>query len=155
MQAATEEQVLRLRRLCLDAPEPVIYIKPSGYDQPLGVMRSHNNTSLDAPDPQTKPLMSMTEQFLDSNNRVLLLMGDPGSGKTVFVKQLERKLWDEYNGPNDAIPILVNLLEFANTANDFLRQVLISRGFHSDHIQFLRRRNRKFILICDGYDEAQ
>ncbi|KAF9548727.1 hypothetical protein EC957_005660 [Mortierella hygrophila] len=155
MQAATEEQVLRLKRQCLDAPEPAIYIEPSGYDQPLGVMRSHNNTSLDAPDPQTKPLMSMAQEFLDSNNKVLLLMGDPGSGKTVFVKQLERKLWGQYNGPNDPIPILVNLPEFANTASDFLRRVLQSRGFRPEHIQFLRPRGRQFILICDGYDEAQ
>ncbi|KAG9064825.1 hypothetical protein KI688_003085 [Linnemannia hyalina] len=155
MQAATEEQVLKLKRVCLDVPEPVIYIEPFGYDRPLGVMRSHNNTSLDAPDPQTKPLMSIAQEFLDSNKNVLLLMGDSGSGKTVFVKQLERKLWGQYNGPNDAIPILVNLPEINNTANDFLGQVLRSKGFQPNHIQFLRRRDRRFTLICDGYDEAQ
>ncbi|KAF9537063.1 hypothetical protein EC957_008889, partial [Mortierella hygrophila] len=155
LRAATEEQVLRLKRFCLDAPEPAIYIEPFGYDQPLGVMRSHNNTRLDVPDPPKKTLMSIAQEFLDSNNKVLLLMGDPGSGKSVFVKQLERRLWGEYNGPDDAVPILVNLSEFANTASDFLRRVLKSRGFDPEHIQFLRRRDRRFILICDGYDEAQ
>ncbi|KAG0042968.1 hypothetical protein BGZ89_006695, partial [Linnemannia elongata] len=88
-------------------------------------------------------------------NTVLLLMGDPGSGKTVFVKQLERKLWGKYNGLSDSIPILVKLSEFTNPANDLLGQVLQSRGFHPEHIQLLKRSERRFILICDGYDEAQ
>ncbi|KAF9118519.1 hypothetical protein BGX30_004522, partial [Mortierella sp. GBA39] len=88
---ATEEHVLRLRRLCLDAPEPVIYVEPFGYDQPLGDIQSYNNNnSLDALGPPTKFLLSMAQEFLNSNKNVLLLMGDPGSGKTVFVKQLER-----------------------------------------------------------------
>ncbi|KAK3837885.1 MAG: WD40-repeat-containing domain protein [Linnemannia elongata] len=155
MQFATEERVLRLRSVCLKAPEPDIYIEPFGYDQPLGVIQSHNNTSLDAPDPPTKSLMSMAREFMKSRYNVLLLMGDPGSGKTVFVKQLERNLWGEYKDSNDPIPILVNLTEFTNTANDLVGQVLKSRGFHPEHIQLLKRSKRQFILICDGYDEAQ
>lgn len=161
MQYATEEQVRRLRSQCLNLPEtpeppkPEIYIEPYGYDQPLGTTQPNSNTSLDAPDLPTKPLMTMAYEFLDSTNTVLLLMGDPGSGKTVFVKQLERKLWGEYNGLSDAIPILVNLSEFTKPANDLLGQVLQSRNFHPDHIQVLKRNKRRFILICDGYDEAQ
>ncbi|KAF9153988.1 hypothetical protein BG015_002188, partial [Linnemannia schmuckeri] len=155
MQTAAEERVRRLKSLCLDAPEPEIYIEPYGYDQPLGVIQSHNNTSLDAPDPLARPLMVMAQEFLESNKQVLLIMGDPGSGKTVFVRQLERELWGDYTGFNDPIPILVNLPEFGNTANDFLGQVLKSKGFNSEHIQILRHYKRRFILICDGYDEAQ
>ncbi|KAF8943057.1 hypothetical protein BGZ47_005834 [Haplosporangium gracile] len=155
MQAAAEERVRKLRSLCLNAPEPAIYIEPFGYDQPLGVIRSHNNTSLDAPDPLARPLMAMAQEFLESDKQVLLIMGDPGSGKSVFVRQLERELWDEYTDFNDPIPILVNLPDFGNTAYDFLGQVLKTKGFPSEHIQLLRRYKRQFILICDGYDEAQ
>ncbi|KAG0273458.1 WD_REPEATS_REGION domain-containing protein, partial [Linnemannia gamsii] len=157
MQYATEERVRRLKGLCVDVPEPGIYIKPFGYDQPLGARQPRNNTSLDAPDPLARPLRDMALEFLHSESqyKVLLLMGDPGSGKTVFVRQLERDLWSNYTGPNNPIPILINLPEFSNTGADLLTQVLKSKCFHPEHIQYLRRSKRQFILICDGYDEAQ
>ncbi|KAF9127057.1 hypothetical protein BG015_004604, partial [Linnemannia schmuckeri] len=152
---AVEERVQRLKSLCLDAPDPVIYIEPFGYDQPLGAIQSHNNTGLDASHPLARTLMAMAQEFLESDKQVLLIVGDPSSGKTVFVRQLERELWGEYTGSDDPIPILVNLPEFGNTATDVLGQVLKSKGFHSEHTQLLRRNKRQFILICDGYDEAQ
>ncbi|KAG0290642.1 hypothetical protein BGZ97_006130, partial [Linnemannia gamsii] len=157
MQHATEERVRRLKGLCLDVPEPDIYIEPLGYDQPLGVTKSQKSTSLDAPDTPARSLMAMAQEFLSSESKykVLLLMGDPGSGKTVFVRHLERELWSEYTGSNAPIPILINLQEFSNSGTDLLGQVLKSKCFHPEHIQHLRRSKRQFILICDGYDEAQ
>ncbi|KAG0059281.1 hypothetical protein BGZ89_000531, partial [Linnemannia elongata] len=62
--ALVKSLVLKLRRACLDAPVPEIYIEPFGFE-PLGTSQSRNNTSLDAPDPPKKPLMTMASEFLN------------------------------------------------------------------------------------------
>ncbi|KAF9272624.1 hypothetical protein BGZ88_004571 [Linnemannia elongata] len=91
--SAVERRVLELKSQCLVSEQPhELYIEPFGYDSPLGATQPNRNTSLEAPDLPTRLLMTMAYDILESVNTDLLLMDDPGSGKTVFVKQLERKL---------------------------------------------------------------
>ncbi|KAF9118568.1 hypothetical protein BGW39_001050, partial [Mortierella sp. 14UC] len=154
MQSDPESRVQVLRELCLNSPAPDIYIDPLGYEKELGITKSHDDTSLDAVDPPSRPMMEIAREFLEGKNKVLLIMGDPGSGKTNFVRRLERELWTEYPDPNTRIPLLVNLQDFPKIAPDLLAQVLKFEGFNTQQISTLKR-SRQFVLICDGYDEAQ
>ncbi|KAF9147737.1 U3 snoRNP protein, partial [Linnemannia schmuckeri] len=122
---------------------------PENYIPPLG------KETLDTPDSYAFPLLPFVMKFLNDKRQVMLLMGDAGSGKSYFLQQLERELWNKYTGPNDSIPIRINLTDVENDSSDILGKVLKSKGFRTDHIQHLRRNRRHFILICDGYDEAQ
>ncbi|KAG0263562.1 hypothetical protein BGZ95_003776, partial [Linnemannia exigua] len=155
MQPNPEERVRVLREMYLNIPSPDIYIEPCGYDKELGIAKSPDDTSLDAPDPLSRPLMTIAEEFLNESNQVLLIMGDPGSGKSSFMRQLRRRLWETYGDSNNRIPLLINLPEYPKSNSDLLGQVLRSEGFNPQQIRQLKQAERQFVLICDGYDEAQ
>ncbi|KAF9093730.1 hypothetical protein BGX23_002957, partial [Mortierella sp. AD031] len=142
MRSSIESKVRYLKDLSL-SERPGIYVPLSG------------KPNLDAPDHSALPLMETVFAFLGSKRQVMLLLGDPGSSKSTFVKQLERELWTRYNGDNDPIPLLINLQDVKNAASDILSQVLELKYFSKEQRGFLKKRNRPFILICDGYDEAQ
>ncbi|KAF9271988.1 hypothetical protein BGZ88_005338, partial [Linnemannia elongata] len=140
--SAVENRVLELKNRCLvDEQAPENYIPPRGKD------------TVDAPDSSAFPLLSNFMDFLEGKRQVMLLMGDPGSGKTFFLRQLERELWEKYHGLNDPIPIFVSLSDVDNVTSDLLGQALRSKLFDDNHIRHLKRSNRQIILICDGYDE--
>ncbi|KAG0197012.1 hypothetical protein BGX33_001026, partial [Mortierella sp. NVP41] len=142
MRSSIESKVRYLKDLSL-SERPGIYVPLSG------------KPNLDAPDHSALPLMETVFAFLGSKRQVMLLLGDPGSSKSTFVKQLERELWTRYNGDNDPIPLLINLQDVKNAASDILSQVLELKYFSKEQRGFLKKHNRPFILICDGYDEAQ
>ncbi|KAF9911791.1 hypothetical protein EC991_002093 [Linnemannia zychae] len=136
-----------------------IYIDPQGYEKELGITKTHDDTSLDAPDrTSSRPLVEIAQEFLGGKKTVLLIMGDPGSGKSAFARKLESILWHTYSEPSDPnvrIPLLINLPSVSKTAPDLMGEVLNHKGFSRQQILNLKRSNRQFILICDGYDEAQ
>ncbi|KAF8943056.1 WD_REPEATS_REGION domain-containing protein [Haplosporangium gracile] len=140
MSSSTELRVLGMKDW---AQSPENYIPPLGKE------------TLDTPDSYAFPLLPFVMKFLKDKRQVMLVMGDAGSGKAYFLQQLERELWDQYTGSNDSIPIRINLTDIENDSSDILGKVLKSKGFRANHIQHLRRNNHHFILICDGYDEAQ
>ncbi|KAG0274692.1 hypothetical protein BGZ96_004140, partial [Linnemannia gamsii] len=144
MQSAVERHVLEMRSQCLEEEQA-----PENYVPPLG------KKTLDASDLSTFPLMPATMGFVQGERQVMLLMGDAGSGKTHFLRQLERELWNRYTGPNNPIPILINLPEFIKTAPNLLKQVLKSKGFDKHQIRHLKSNKRQFILLCDRYDESK
>ncbi|KAK3838754.1 MAG: hypothetical protein JOS17DRAFT_713209 [Linnemannia elongata] len=99
------------------------------------------------------PLMEKAQEFLASHRTVLLLLGDSGAGKSTFNLQLERTLWNSYKayGP---IPLYINLPTIDDPAHDLIEKQLTYYSFSEDQIRELKL-HRKFILICDGYDESQ
>jgi hypothetical protein len=84
---------------------------------------------------------------------VLLLLGDSGSGKSTFCRQLERYLWDNFI-IGSRIPLLIKLPSIEQPEHDMIDKHLRKYDFSDPKIQELKRHGR-FVVICDGYDECQ
>ncbi|KAF9900586.1 hypothetical protein EC991_007159 [Linnemannia zychae] len=109
--------------------------------------------SLQSPDDTLFPLMEKTMEFLEGPHQVLLLLGESGAGKSTFNVELERSLWEKYKkyGP---IPLYVNLPTIVNPDQNLIYKVLKKYNFDDLQIQEMKL-HRKFVVICDGYDESQ
>ncbi|KAF9353297.1 hypothetical protein BGX34_011650, partial [Mortierella sp. NVP85] len=132
----------QLRKRRLEEQKNIIYIPPQA------------KASLQASDEEHFPLMEAVLGFLNSDqHRVLLLLGDSGSGKSTFNKALECELWSSYKkgGP---IPLHINLPTIDKPDQDMVAKQLRRLDFTDAQIKELKG-HRDFILICDGYDECQ
>lgn len=137
-----EHDLHRLRAQRLGKRENVIYTPPQA------------KPSLQSSDDTLFPLMEKALEFLAGPGLVLLLLGDSGGGKSIFNLQLEHILWKEYK-QGGAIPLHINLPTINNPQEDMIDKQLRRLRFFSDaQIQELRQ-SRRFIVICDGYDESQ
>ena len=57
-------------------------------------------------------------KFLNSPSRVLLVQGDAGTGKSIFLKVVEHQLWKAYErGHTEFVPIFIRLAEVVNPSN--------------------------------------
>ncbi|KAF9350885.1 hypothetical protein BGX26_010968, partial [Mortierella sp. AD094] len=99
-------------------------------------------------------LSSKVEEFLNSSKKVFLLLGDSGSGKSTFNSVLEAKLWDKYEKTNGPIPLFIHLPTIEKPEHNLIAERLRRANFTENQIRELKL-YRKFILICDGYDESQ
>ncbi|OAQ22859.1 hypothetical protein K457DRAFT_1825144 [Linnemannia elongata AG-77] len=109
--------------------------------------------SLKAQDNDVFPLMERMQEFLAGDRQVMLILGDPGAGKSTFNKHLEHRLWIEYKhvGP---IPLFINLPAIKRPDTDLIAKHLRANNFSGDQIKEIKQ-HRQLILICDGYDESQ
>ncbi|KAF9118487.1 hypothetical protein BGW39_001133, partial [Mortierella sp. 14UC] len=130
---------LRLQRL-KDARLPV-YIPPMA------------KANLQARDDDLFPLMDKVQEFLASDRQVMLILGDPGSGKSTFNMHLESELIRTYThgGP---IALFINLPAIDEPQQDMIEKQLKIYNFSDDQIMELKQ-HRQLVLICDGYDESQ
>ena len=110
--------------------------------------------SLNDPDDQRFPLMEKVNEFLDSNQKVFLLLGDSGAGKSTFNRQLEYELWNNYKKATGIIPLFITLPAIDKPEQDLIAKQLRKSEFTESELRELKM-HRKFILICDGYDESQ
>ena len=110
--------------------------------------------SLQAADATRFPLMEKAKEFLRSENKVFLLLGDAGAGKSTFCRELEHDLWQSYQTKHDRIPLYVHLSVINKPHDDIVAKLLRSAEFTEPQIREMKY-DRKFILICDGYDESQ
>ncbi|KAF9945513.1 hypothetical protein BGZ70_003768, partial [Mortierella alpina] len=109
--------------------------------------------SLLAPDDAWRSLMMTVVEFLERDGRVLLLLGDSGAGKTTFCHALEPELWRRYELKR-WIPLYINLSEIDRPHQDLIAKHLRRNDFTEPQIREMKK-NCKFTLICDGYDESQ
>jgi len=109
--------------------------------------------SLNASDNARFPLMDKVNDFVASDQKVFLLLGDSGAGKSTFNRALECDLWKAYKkgGP---IPLHINLPAIDKPDQDMIAKQLRRSEFTESQIRELKV-NRRFILIADGYDESQ
>ncbi|KAF9913048.1 hypothetical protein EC991_005916 [Linnemannia zychae] len=120
----------------------LVYIQP----QAKPTTQSHDDSLFS--------LMDKTEAFLKGPRKVLLLLGDSGAGKSTFVLQLERTLWETYK-IGDPIPLHINLSTINDPYDSMIHKRLNQLGFDNTQIMELKESNQPFIVICDGYDECQ
>jgi len=100
------------------------------------------------------PLMEKVKEFLGSDQSVFLLLGDSGAGKSTFSRELEYELWQSYKNKVDRIPLHINLPTIDKPEHDMIAKQLRRAEFSEPQIREMKH-YRKFILICDGYDESQ
>ncbi|KAG9071422.1 hypothetical protein KI688_005634 [Linnemannia hyalina] len=115
--------------------------------------------NLKASDNDTFSLMASVKDFLASERQVMLVLGDSGSGKSTFNKHLERELWSSYVehhalDEKEPIPLFINLATIDDPERDLIAKQLRFHNFSESKIQELKE-SRRFILICDGYDEIK
>lgn len=137
----------RVRDEVLRRAGPAVYIPPQA------------KANLKASDNDTFPLMASVKDFLASERQVMLVLGDSGSGKSTFNRHLERDLWSSYMehhalDEKEPIPLYINLATIENPERDLIAQQLRFDNFSESKIQELKE-SRRFILICDGYDEIK
>ncbi|KAG0213925.1 hypothetical protein BGX31_001181 [Mortierella sp. GBA43] len=110
--------------------------------------------NIQAPDDARFPLMENVGAFLGSEQKVFLLIGDSGAGKSTFNRELEFELWQAYENKTGRIPLHINLPAIEKPEHDMIAKQLRKAEFSEPQIREMKH-HRKFILICDGYDESQ
>ena len=131
-----------LKKIRLDNTVNHLYIPPQGKPS----LQSNDDDAL-------FPLMEKALDFLKGPNEVLLLLGDSGAGKSTFNIQLERTLWQSYKkyGP---IPLYINLPDIDRPEQNLIGKHLKKLNFKDSQILEMKL-HRRFVVICDGYDESQ
>ncbi|KAF9348522.1 hypothetical protein BGX34_002428 [Mortierella sp. NVP85] len=136
-----EGSLRQLRRQRLKERGNAVYIQPQA------------KASLQARDESRFPLMEKVDEFLKGDQKVFLLLGDSGAGKSTFNRELEYHLWQDYK-KGKTIPLFITLPALDKPEHDMIAKQLRKAEFTEPQIRELKF-NRKFTLICDGYDESK
>ncbi|KAF9344244.1 hypothetical protein BGX34_005850, partial [Mortierella sp. NVP85] len=136
-----EGHLRQLRKQHLMEQGNAVYIPPQA------------KAGLQASDESRFQLMEKVKEFLNSEQKVFLLLGDPGAGKSTFSRALNRDLWNTYKKEGD-IPLHINLPAIDKPEHDMIAKQLRKMELTEPQIRELKV-HRKFVLICDGYDESQ
>jgi len=137
-----EGTLRQLKKQRLKEQGSAVYIQPQA------------KSGLQASDDQRFALMERVEGFLNGNQKVFLLLGDSGAGKSTFNRHLECDQWRMYKKNTGRIPLFINLPAIDKPEHDMIAKQLRRSEFTEPEIRELKM-HRKFILICDGYDESQ
>ncbi|KAG0056735.1 hypothetical protein BGZ83_003704 [Gryganskiella cystojenkinii] len=135
-----EADLRRISRIRVKEREGVVYVPPSA------------KATLQSPDNALFDLIDEVDTFLESDKKVLLLLGDSGAGKTTFNRELELKLWKD-RPRTGRIPLLVSLPTIDRPDKELIAKHLRQCEFTDPQIRELKE--RQFVIICDGYDESQ
>ncbi|KAK3818867.1 MAG: hypothetical protein J3Q66DRAFT_338732 [Benniella sp.] len=110
--------------------------------------------NLQAPDDSQFPLMDKMKEFMESEQTVFLLIGHSRVGTTKFGQVLECDIWRVFGKRDGIIPLYINLLSIEQPEHDLIAKHLKMLEFRDSQIKELKSQ-RRFILICDGYDESR
>ncbi len=103
-------------------------------------------------------LKSKVQDFLNSDKKVLLLLGEAGSGKSTFTRHLAIGLWEAYLQPGtvegNPIPVFIQLSSLPESNRNLVEAFFETQGFSKEQIKALQSEHR-FVLILDGFDEIQ
>ncbi|KAG0049623.1 ribonuclease T2-like [Gryganskiella cystojenkinii] len=135
----------RLARQRIDERGGAVYVPP---------MAKRYSKVADSDD-KPFPLEPMVDDFLKNNQKVLLLRGVSGAGKTTFNRQLDLRLWEAYldNPETSRIPLLINLPAINRPEHDLIAKHLRICEFSESQIHELK--SHEIVVICDGYDEVR
>ncbi len=103
-------------------------------------------------------LEKKVQDFLSSDKKVLLLLGEAGSGKSTFNRHLAVGLWEAYVQAsavqNSPIPVFIQLSSLPESNRNLVEAFFETQGFSKEKIKELQTRHR-FVLILDGFDEIK
>ncbi|KAF8928443.1 hypothetical protein BGZ58_009656 [Dissophora ornata] len=137
-----EADLRKLKQQRLKEQGEAVYISPQA------------KPNLQSPDDTLFDLTEKVKDFLSSDRKVLLLLGDSGAGKSTFNRALEKHLWQTYEKKHGRIPLFINLPAIDKPEQDLIAKQLRMVGFTEPQIRELKD-HREFVVICDGYDESQ
>jgi len=137
-----EESLRQLQRRRIKEYGDDLYIPPQA------------KVNAQAPDDTRFPLMDKVMEFLGSSQTVFLLLGDSGAGKSTFNRTLDYNLWRTYKKREGPISLFISLPSIDRPDQDLVTKQLRKADLSELQIKELKA-HRKFILICDGYDESQ
>ncbi|CAD8135320.1 unnamed protein product [Paramecium octaurelia] len=103
---------------------------------------------------------STMDRFLDDlqQDRLLLLQGESGSGKSLATKMIEEYVWKR-NDPIKIIPIIVKLSELKDPINNAIIETLRSLNYKLNVSQIeqlqahIRSNKMQMLFIFQGYDK--
>ncbi|ETO14568.1 NB-ARC domain-containing protein [Reticulomyxa filosa] len=87
--------------------------------------------------------------------KVIIIQGKSGSGKSIFCRHLEETLWNNYiSDSKKAIPVYISFPKVYNKKNerDIILQALQSKHINKDIMDAVREKV-SFVFIMDGFDE--
>ena len=97
----------------------------------------------------------LTAFINEAKTPVWLIQGDAGTGKSIFLKLIEKKLWNQYKqGKAEYIPIFVRLSEVKNPGR-CIEEMLQNMHYSKRIIQKMKENDSKYLFIFDGYDELK
>ncbi len=103
-------------------------------------------------------LESKVRDFLNSDKKSLLLLGEAGSGKSTFNRHLAVSLWEAYTQASavkdNPIPVFIQLSSLPESNQNLVETFFKSKNFSEEQIKELQTKHR-FILILDGFDEIK
>ncbi|MDJ0652090.1 MAG: NACHT domain-containing protein [Simkaniaceae bacterium] len=112
-------------------------------------------------DPATTLQNNALQQFLNPQNQapVWLIQGDAGTGKSIFLQLIEKKLWNDYKqGKSAYLPIFVRLSEVKNPGRcieERLQNLHYSKKIIQEMKELGQEGKSTFLFIFDGYDELK
>lgn len=149
MKRISDELVLKIRDSQLKLIEERVHTQ--GYSTLSCGNDSHRQSTLD--------LEVETTKFIDEEaQKLLMIIGRAGSGKTLFTMKLVAQLWENFQD-GDPIPLWINLSQFPETervVETALKQCLTSEldeNIITREINKLRI-TKKFIIVLDAFDET-
>lgn len=108
--------------------------------------------------PQILPPEKTIKDIFDKSKRLLLILGDPGSGKTTTLLQLARSLIAEVDDTfTKPVPVIFNLSTWGNTQQpleDWLVSELASK-YYAANLGKRWLKDRRILPLLDGLDEVR
>ncbi|MEM1041062.1 MAG: hypothetical protein AAGI91_00385 [Bacteroidota bacterium] len=106
------------------------------------------------------PAEPLAEVFVNEA-RSLLMLGAPGAGKSVMLRQLARDLLARAEAdPHEPVPVLLNLAGWTDDGRTFLDWLASSDGLRRSYRSYTETdlktwlRDRRLCLLLDGLDEV-
>ncbi len=90
--------------------------------------------------------------FLKSEKKVLLLLGESGSGKSLFGQTLVMKVASEYRR-TEIVPLFISLPRLLKPRQTLIEETFAQHNIPLDTVDLLKK-THTFLLVLDAYDEA-
>ncbi|PDX99387.1 hypothetical protein COM13_12895 [Bacillus pseudomycoides] len=156
LQKFSEPSNLDLAQLYFGIGDEFSFIKNSVSTKILTFIQSSEYLELPLVDNSNNKVERISEDILTKEQKVFLILGNPGSGKSVLINKLlqifgglEKETKDEMLGvltQNKAVPVLINL---KNCATDSFENIIRNRKNDSN----VNSQELNFIYLFDGLDE--